>query len=271
MISQPILNEFKEPIKIFATIQDITDRKLAEITIRDSEQKLREANLMKDKIFSILHHDFMAPLKTASIILESLENEPGIVDENEYKQIINLVKESNKSIYTLLENLLEWAKSTKSDLLFNPDLNDIKKIVDDCINFVSLNARNKGVNITTLIKEPINAYFDKNMITTVVRNLISNAIKYTWENGEIKIHTEIKNEHLVVSISDNGVGISKANLEKLFSIDKSFSTRGTNNEEGTGLGLVLCSNFVKINKGNIWAESTVGKGTVFSFTLPLTA
>jgi len=152
---------------------------------------------------------------------------------------------------------------------YNPTKISLKNIAEDNLIIYKGTAKNKQIELSTLIDENLYAYADHNMITTVVRNLVSNALKFTNLNGKVSISAENKDDMVMVSVCDSGVGIKQENIPKLFRIDVHHSTIGTHNEKGTGLGLMLCKEFIERNKGKIWVESTIGKGSEFHFTLPI--
>ena len=168
----------------------------------------------------------------------------------------------------LLENLLEWSRSQTGRLEMTPSDIEIAELVDDNIDLIYNNASNKKLELNNRIDKKVKAYADSNMTNTIIRNLLSNAIKYTATGGKIEITSKIENNYVEVTVSDTGVGIKEENIGKLFRIDENFSTKGTNDETGTGLGLILCKEFVKKNGGDIWVTSKLGKGSNFTFKLP---
>jgi two-component system sensor histidine kinase/response regulator len=181
-----------------------------------------------------------------------------------------LIRTSSKHAYNLLENLLQWARSQTGDISLNHQIISIKDPISDTISLVSGNAYNKNISIETdLVKDDF-VYADIFMVSTILRNLLTNAIKFTNKNGKIIVSAKKKKGFLEISISDTGVGIAPMNLEKVFKIDFKLSSLGTNKEKGTGLGLILCKEFVEKQGGMIWVESELGKGSVFTFTLAAT-
>ena len=183
-------------------------------------------------------------------------------------EFLELMKDSAKNIYSLLENLLEWSRSQRGTIQFEPNHFPLRKIVDNNLSLAKLSAENKKIKLINLIDENINVYIDPNLITTVFRNLISNAIKFTNINGSITIDAFRDGDFYIVSVIDTGMGMSQETISKLFRIDVHVTTLGTSQEKGTGLGLILCKEFIIINGGNIWVESELGKGSTFKFTLP---
>jgi signal transduction histidine kinase len=182
-----------------------------------------------------------------------------------YSQLINT---SAKNLYNLLNNLLQWTKAQTGKLDNKPAYLDANDPVNTVTAILSIAAREKKIELISSINKNHEVYCDENLLLTILRNLIHNAIKYSRNGGKIEISTVVKNGFVEFSIVDNGIGISKTNLDNLFIIKHSFSTKGTNNEEGTGLGLILCKEFIEIMGGKIWAESTPETGTTLKFTVP---
>jgi two-component system sensor histidine kinase/response regulator len=168
----------------------------------------------------------------------------------------------------LLSNLMEWAQSQTGKIVFKPRNIKIEDIIDENVLLFEEIASHKSITITKMLPEDTTVFADKAMLSTVFRNLISNAIKFTKLNGEVIISAVKKQNQVMFSLNDTGIGIPKNCIEKLFRLDQSFSTDGTNNEKGTGLGLILCEEFIKKHNGEIWIESEEGKGTCFYFTCP---
>jgi signal transduction histidine kinase len=180
----------------------------------------------------------------------------------------SMINSSSVQTFRLLENLLEWSGSQRGNITLNPEKIWVNELISEEIGMVDDMAGRKNIEIVCLVSEALYITTDKNMLRTILRNLITNAVKFTHKNGRIIIKAgDIKN-HLEISVSDNGIGMTKEIISKLFRIDSNLSTRGTDDEKGTGLGLVLCREFVGKLGGNIRAESEVGKGSTFTVTLP---
>lgn len=233
------------------------------------EQELRELNQTKNKIFSVIGHDLRAPIGSINAIVAAvIEDFDDFSESDEIKAILGEVKKTANSTYSLLENLLMWAKSQSGEVNFAPEKVSINEIVGDNIVLLMGTAKRKNIKFHAHIKSEICAFADKNMVQTIVRNLLSNAIKFTPQGGEVKISATKKGSFVEIAISDTGIGISPENIEKLFDKNQYFSTFGTQKEKGSGLGLKLCKDFTEINGGTISIKSQPGKGSTFSFSLP---
>jgi signal transduction histidine kinase len=179
-----------------------------------------------------------------------------------------LIKTSSQRTLDLLTNLLEWSMAQTGRIKFNPDFVDLSKIIVAVLDLLDNSAKRKSVSIINEVTENFMVWADSDMLKTILRNLVSNGIKFTNKGGEIIVGAQKNNGRTVVSVADNGIGMEPEKVKKLFRIDHSHSTRGTEKESGTGLGLLLCKEFVEFHDGEITAESTPGKGTLFYFTLP---
>ncbi len=248
---------------------EITLQLKAEKTLIKSEQRLRELNATKDKFFSIIAHDLKNPFNDLMGFTQLLSMNIDKYDKSKIENFIKIIHQSSKLAYNLLENLLDWSRTQTGNLNFNPEKIRINNLITENIDLLESTASNKNIKIYPEIDSDLLVYADKNMIRTVIRNLISNSIKYTNQGGFIKISANKKNKFCKINVSDNGIGISAKNIDKLFKIDESYTTVGTEREKGTGLGLILCKEFIKKNKGEITVKSELGKGSTFTFTLPL--
>lgn len=243
-------------------------RRLDEVALKASEESLKESNASKDKFFSIIAHDLRGPFNAIIGFSDLLHNDYETLDVPEQRSMIKNIHDASLGTFKLLENLLEWSRIQTGRTRPNPDNIDLCTIANTSLSFLKPQAEKKNIKLFSGIHFGTIAYCDENMITTVVRNLISNAIKFTPNGGNVRIWATIKEQHVEVTVADNGVGIHPQNLPKLFRLDESVKTRGTAGEQGTGLGLVLCREFIELNKGTISAESEPGRGSQFRFTIP---
>lgn len=264
--SSTVMN-FDNHKAFLTTAIDITKRKQTEEALRESEEKLLQLNAQKDKFFSIISHDLRNPFSAIIGFSELLADQ---IKENDYESIdmyAKLIEQSSKQALNLLMNLLEWSRAQTGRIEFNPEKLNLEDVIEENQMHFSAIAEQKAITIKKVIPYDLTVFADRPMLSTVLRNLISNAIKFSGNKGKIKISAKKSCEEIIVSVSDNGVGIVPERLEKLFRLDESESTQGTNNEKGTGLGLILCKEFVEKHGGKIWAQSKPGKGTTFYFTL----
>jgi len=237
-------------------------------SIEIQRKELESLNTTKDKFFAIIAHDLKNPFSTVLGLSELLAKEFESFEPDKLKVFIEQIYKYSNNTFNLLENLLQWSMLQTGRMPLRPKLIDLKSLIDENIELLRGNALQKGIRVETTIDTDLFVYVDVSMITTVLRNLLSNAIKFTTQDGVIKIKVEKDTKQIKVSVSDNGVGISSQDQEKLFKIDSNPTTIGTSQEKGTGLGLILCKDFVERNGGNIWVESEFGKGSNFIFTIP---
>jgi len=230
---------------------------------------LQDLNATKDKFFSIISHDLRGPLNSLTSFSGLLINHTDSLSKEEIKMLAQDLDKSLKNLFALLENLLEWSRSQTGQIEFRSDKFDLATLLEENKELLKAQANNKKITIENTCHQEQPIYAHRNSVNTVVRNLISNAIKFTPEGGTITLGIKPQQDHVVVSIADNGVGMSKDIVAKLFRIDTKHTTKGTANEKGTGLGLILCKEFIEKNGGRIWVESEEGKGSVFLFTLPV--
>ncbi len=256
--------------KRMRTIKANTERNMAEEKIKISNKGLLKLNAEKDKFFSIIAHDLKSPfsgfLNLTELMADSTEKY-SLAEFAEYSKTLN---EAARHLYKLLENLLEWAQMQKGSISFLPKEFNLSTIALQNIEIISQRALQKKITIINEIPDSEIVYADEKMIGTVLRNLISNAVKFTRTGGRIIAKSERTfNRTLTVSVADNGVGIPENDLARLFKIEEKVSSRGTEDEPSTGLGLILCKEFVEKNGGKIWVESKEGVGSTFYFTLPV--
>lgn len=261
--------DFKgKPAMLVVAIDD-TDRKNAETHLIESEKQLMNANAMKDKFFSIIAHDLKNPFSSIVGLSNLLHEAYGNFSEKQRKDFIKNICESSENTFKLLQNLLEWSRTQTGNIEFCPELIDINKVINENLTILKSGFLNKKIEVKSMIPENTKAFADENMVKVIVRNLLSNALKFTDEGGKITVSAFTKENEVEIYIEDDGVGISEDNLDKLFRIDGHLKLVGTANEEGTGLGLILCKEFVTKNNGKISIQSEIGIGSRFSFTLPI--
>lgn len=236
--------------------------------LKDSEKKLKEANVTKDKFFSIIAHDLKNPLQTLLLSADLLVRFGEKFNRIEIDEKHHFIRKTAKQLSYLLESLLQWARTQTGKIEYKPKNIDLNLVLLENINLLSSSAFKKNINIISEVRESTYVFVDENMVKTIFRNLISNAIKFTPANGYVTITSKDRNDFVEISVIDTGIGISEENLPKLFRIDVHHTTIGTSNEKGTGLGLILCKEFVEKNGGNIKVESTIEEGSRFTFTLP---
>lgn len=236
--------------------------------ITQQNLQLQELNATKDKFFSIISHDLKGPLNSLTSFSGLLINYFDSLSKEEIQSLAKDLDKSLKNLFALLENLLEWSRSQTGAIEFKPAVFDLSELVRENIELLTAQAGTKEIKLVYADAKPVTVLAHKNSITTVIRNLISNAIKFTPVGGTITLSAIRNNEEALVSIADTGVGMSQEVVNKLFRIDAKHSTKGTADEKGTGLGLVLCKDFVEKNNGHIGVESKEGKGSTFFFTLP---
>ncbi len=237
--------------------------------IEKKRKDLEELNATKDKFFSIIAHDLKNPFNTVIGLSELLLYRYDSYDEEKIKEFIGQINKFSSNAYNLLDNLLQWARSQTGRIKVNRSQINICKLVDDNFYLLQDKADEKSIQLMNEVNGSLICWADKNMINTVIRNLISNALKFTMDNGYIKVTSEDLDENQVkISVIDNGIGIEQDEIPKLFKITTNFSKEGTNSETGTGLGLILCQEFIEKNDGKIWVESEKGKGSCFNFIIP---
>ncbi len=230
--------------------------------------ELHEANATKDKFYSIIAHDLKNPLSILRLSGEMLEENFNNFERDKILQLIKKMNLGAKRLADLLDDLLSWARFQMEKIEFQPEVIDLYEIANDACYLLKPSADKKRINLIFEIDGPSQVFADRNMIKTTVRNLISNAIKFTGFDGEVRLVTQEKENLITFSVYDNGVGIPPENRDRLFRIDSTISTLGTAQEKGTGLGLILCKEFISKNGGSIRVESEEGKGSRFFFTLP---
>ena len=242
------------------------EKRAAELAIANKE--LDYQNKEKEKFIAILAHDLKSPFNSILGFLDLLSNNIRKYDIDKIEKQINLVNDTAKIFYLLLEDLLLWARASSDKMIYEPKKLNFTAIYDDVITTLRLMAEAKNISIHKIALDKMHVFADKNMLTTILRNLVSNAIKFTHKNGRIDVYAEKTPTNVTITVSDNGIGIEPKALNRLFDISHIITTCGTEKENGTGLGLLVCKELVEKHGGKIWAESELGKGSDFKFTLP---
>ncbi|MEI7501204.1 MAG: ATP-binding protein [Bacteroidota bacterium] len=237
--------------------------------LEKQKKELIELNATKDKFFSIIAHDLRSPIGTLISLSEMLRTDIDMLTGNETYDILASLHDLSKNHLKLLDNLLQWARIQTGRMTASPENFNLIEVIDEVIAFYKATAFEKQVNLVSAAEGDINVFADKNMIRTVLRNLVSNALKYTAMEGVVALGVRLLPGQVEVFVKDNGLGMTADMVEKLFKLDQTFSTIGTANEKGTGLGLILCKEFIDKNRGSINVESERGFGSTFRFTLPL--
>ena len=268
-VKLPLRDKEENIIGTFGISRDITGHKLAEEEIRLKNELLQDLNAEKDKFFSIIAHDLRSPLSAFVAATQILAEDIQTMNMEEIKNITLNMKTSASNIYILLENLLEWSRLRRGGMDFVPEKLNLKEKIEACIDVLSESARKKRIGLIFSVPDELDAFVDNHMFDAVIRNLVSNAIKFTPAGGKVNVTAGYNNEHSIeVIISDNGIGMTPELKNKLFMISEKTNRNGTEGELSTGLGLLLCKEFIEKHGGKIWVESEVGKGSVFSFTIP---
>lgn len=285
---------------LIAYIKDITDRKTAEVELQrfneelqhnkeeleekiqlldrlneqltDSEKKLKELNESKDKFFSIIAHDLRSPFNGLIGFSDFLANELEDLEKEDIKKFAGEINKAANNLFKLLNNLLEWSRLQTGTMQFQPHIIDIFEIAADIVNLLKSNAIKKKIELVNEISDSREVFADDNMLRSIFQNLISNAIKFTESGGYVKVSCIEKEQYVEISVADNGIGIPEDKMESVFKVGSYKSTLGTSNEKGSGLGLILCKDFVELHKGKIWCRNNLDdeglRGTKFTFSLP---
>ncbi|MEI8049700.1 MAG: hybrid sensor histidine kinase/response regulator [Bacteroidota bacterium] len=247
---------------------EIEERKKTEAALKQTEQKLRDAITAKDKFFSIIAHDLRNPFNAvigfSAILKENLHD----LSSEKVMLYAGYLHDAARSAFLLLTNLLDWARSQTDQIKYDPEQMAISEIIEATFSVLSGEATKKSILLVNRVAGEVSVFADRNMISAVIRNLLSNAIKFTHKGGKVTVNASTSGRMNIFTIEDTGVGIRKQDIEKLFRIDSKVSNPGTEKEDGSGLGLILCHEFIEKNGGKIRVESELGKGSRFIFTLP---
>jgi PAS domain S-box-containing protein len=266
----------KTVLSTIAQGNDITERIKAEHNVKERTKDLEVANLQlkelnatKDKFFNIVAHDLKNPFTSLIGSSELLFRNIDQLDNEKIKTLALILNDASKSGYAILQNLLDWSRSQTGLLKFNPENINLRNLIDEHILNLEQISSNKEIRIHSEVKDDLFIYGDKNMIKTILRNLLSNAVKYSYRTGKVIVGATVNDHDVIISVKDTGIGIPKENINKIFRIDAKYSVPGTENEQGTGLGLKLCKEFAEKQDGKIWVESIENEGSEFKFSIPV--
>lgn len=253
---------------VLVELIDITQQRSAETALKQSESQLKQTNTTKDKLFSIMAHDLRSPFNSIMGFSELLIEHIGDFSKDKSLEFLQIINSQAKCTLTLLDNLLIWAKSQIEQIEFKPTSHTLSELIHELSGLLNSSARLKGVHLMYRFPTDLQIYGDKNMLLTVFRNLVTNAIKFTESGGSVSIIASQKNDHVEFSISDTGIGMNEEIRDSLFKMESSVGLNGRKNELGSGLGLIICKEFIEKHKGEIEVESIPGQGTDFNFRLP---
>jgi PAS domain S-box-containing protein len=255
---------------VLASIRDITDRKKAEAEIESKSNEVLRLMAEKDKFYSIIAHDLRSPFNVFLGFTQMMAEDLPRLRPEEIQLIAKMMHTSANNLYNLLENLLEWSRLQRGISNSNPKKLLLKKIITESISSVMPIANKKGIMVDIEIPGEITVFADENMLGSIVRNLTTNAVKYTEKGGNVSIAAKtVSGNSVEISVRDTGIGMSSTMVEDLFRLDVQTNRKGTDGEPSTGLGLLLCKDFIEKHGGKIWVESEEGKGSTFRFTLPV--
>ena len=276
LLSNPITDAQGRSLGKVVICEDITDRKQAEARLlaahnelKEKNAQLAELNASKDKFFSIIAHDLRGPFSSliglSEVVLMFLDE----YSKEDIRKNMLRIKSSSEAVSSLLENLLTWSRLQRGVLTYSPEALDMQQVVEDNIELMYSQSEQKQIALHNFVPPNTMAYADVHICNAVIRNLLSNALKFTPEGGRISVAAMRDESEVLMSVADTGTGISPEDIGKLFRIDVQFTNIGTSGERGTGLGLKLCKDLIDAQNGRIWVESELGKGTIFRFTLPI--
>jgi len=264
----PLQGSNRSSVILLGVTRDNTERKKFEAQLLEQANSLKELNATKDKFFSIIAHDLKNPFNAILGFSDMLKNEVHNLDIDSIVKFTSYINTSARRAFRLLENLLEWARMQQGSIPYKPKTILLAELTENEIENLKHSADRKNITLINDIKEENIVFADEEMLSTVIRNLISNAIKFTPINGKVNIEAVLNADKVDISVSDTGIGMNKETIGKLFRIETSFTSTGTDKEIGSGLGLLLCKEFVEKHGGKILVESEEGKGSRFSFSIP---
>ena len=236
--------------------------------VLEQAEQIRQINRTKDRLYSVIAHDIKSPFANISMLISTLAEgylEPG---SEEYTEILQNINSSTQETYALLVNLLQWTRSQTGALELSKEMLNVKELTQNTLRFLEPQAKKKDIMLVDDTAEGVQINADMNMMKSVLQNLVSNAIKFTPRGGEIKVTAKQEQDNAIINVSDNGIGISQDNMNKLFIDEGQVTTRGTEDEKGSGLGLLLVKDFIQRNEGTISVDSKEGEGTTFTLRFP---
>jgi len=249
--------------------EEVKARTTTHLKLYLQTKELQQANAEKDKFFSIIAHDLRSPFSNFLGVTQTLEEMLPQLTMDEIQSFAKSMRNSATILFRLLENLLQWSRIQRGLIPYEPEVCVLNSLTDDMISMSQESAKKKEIDILVDIPDGLEIYSDKNMFNTTIRNLITNAVKFTQRGGKIMISAKVlDNDYVEVSVADTGIGMSQSMVENLFRIDVKSNRNGTEGEPSTGLGLLLCKEFAEKNRGKIRVESEEGKGSIFHFTIP---
>lgn len=261
------------PVSKMLILHDITESIQYEESLLQQSRQLSELNLFKDKMFNVIAHDIRDPLAVLvnliELVEEDMQEEEFIKHKGNHHELVREMREQINNAFLLVEGLLEWFHTQRGGMLFNPVVRDLGEVVQTTITMMKVKINSKQMNVNSAIPEHVYVYADKDMLDLIIRNLVSNAVKFTEIGGAIQVSSEVRQGKVVVAIRDTGQGISADEASYLLQDEFPVSKRGTSGEQGVGLGLSICREFVQLNGGAIWFDSSPGVGTTFYFSLPI--
>ncbi|MCX6164081.1 MAG: PAS domain-containing sensor histidine kinase, partial [Ignavibacteriae bacterium] len=270
-LSASVIKDFEgKPKGVVSIIRDITKRKQDEYQLRKYADEQAELNATKDKFYSIIAHDLRSPFQTLLGYSDMLRSNVKELKPEKISGYSDNIHKATTETYSLLEDLLQWTGSQTGRIKAFPEMIYVIELIYSVIKIFKDSAKSKNIVLYSNVIEDLFINADRNMVMTILRNFVSNAIKFTKREGQIVLDAKENDKEVIISVTDSGVGIAKEDISKLFRIDSTFSTKGTEKEKGTGLGLIICKEFTEKNNGTIKVESEVGKGSTFKLILPKT-
>jgi signal transduction histidine kinase len=266
--SDYLIKDQLNPALIGRSIRYAIEQKKQQSLLRQNTDDKNKPDCNNDKFFSIVSHDLRSPLAATQSLTDLMLTHYDAMGRKERLEYLAIIKDASENALKMIDNLFQWSRIHRGKIEFVPEYNDLYKIVIQSIGSLKQSAEKKKIRLNYQVDMNTMVYADANMIETVFYNLVSNAVKYTSEGGDIEVKTHVNDSVVELSVLDTGVGMSEKMMNNIFNFDKNKSTPGTASENGTGLGLVLCKEFITLNGGKIWAESTLGKGSKFSVSIP---